>query len=1349
MNQIMFDNFTNQYSLSKTLRFELKPMGKDGKWLGEKEAENVFNDIIKKDREIKDAYDALKPVMDKIHEEVINKSLLSAEARKIDFSKYFKLYKNKSENMWTEEKRLCAQIGKTYNIGAKWIRDKAGTDSKGKSFFKKKTIDCLFENGLMKFIEKEQKNYTNERLSEARLKECLETFKGFFTYFSGYSQNRKNYYVVKEERATAIATRIVYENLPKFCDNCIQFSGGQSQKSNKKNGFSQEVSRKQEYLNVYKFLEKKNRITQIKDSRSGEMVEVCPINEKMFEITKFSECLAQNGLEEYNRIIGQYNLLINLYNQARNDDKDFKKLDKFKTLYKQIGCEKRKAFIFALRYATKAEQTKGEQDKTTDILNLEEMLENMRAAGQSCFGKISEKRDIRTVLDFVRWLRERSKENNWSGVYWSKAAVDKISNLYLANWHDITDRLQAALQNKTDKEKYRSVASYNKKREEPLKLNDAVELAGLFGLIDVARNSADWSKSFFRESILTDRESIIDERLSPGQNIMSLICADLETAAKAFCAETVKINAGAKTEKEIKIAEIKNYKDEDNKLALKEWLEQTKIITRTIKYFSVKESKIKGKSINSELANALEVLLQANDAPWDKWYDIVRNYLTQKPQDTAKKNKLKLNFANPQLLNGWSDGQEKNKSAIIIKKGNKYCLGLLKKRNLFDTSKKNNPVYISSNTEAGRLILKNLSFKTLAGKGFVSRYNEKYSDMSKRNTQEAINKLQALIKDNYVSKYPLLRQIAEKEYSDKRLFDEELKDLLIECYACDFKPINWNYVLQQTGNKNIYIFEIYTKDFSAKSTGKANLQTLYWEQVFRPDSFIQLCGGGKIFFRKKAVQDAEKIVHPAKQPILRRSDGQTVSVFNHEILKDKRFAEEKYLFHVPIKLNYQKPTPNTNYYKYEFNKKINEYLGKNSDVLFLGINRGEKNLIYYSLVDVDGNIIEQDSFNIINGKNYYTAIDEKARKRQESRKNWQEIGKINDLKNGYISLVVHELAKKILNKPTFIVLEYLSSEFKRGRQKIEKQVYQKFELALAKKLNYLVDKNAKIGELGSVVKALQLTPPAQTYQDIEGQKQFGIMLYARANYVSVTDPATGWRKTIYLKKGGAADIKKQISERFSDIGYQSGDYYFEYVDNAGKYWKLWSGQAGSSLERYRFKRGKDKNESIIESYNIKEMLDKLFINFAKNQSLLKQLKAGKTLTKFDDKNTAWESLRFAIDLIQQIRNSGDKNKGQADNFLLSPVRNNFGEHFDSRNYQEQENPGLPKDADANGAYNIARKGIIMYEHIKQHLMAGKQNSELDLFVRDEEWDLWLLDKKEWGKHLPDFAAKKQRQAGKK
>ncbi|HRO83764.1 MAG TPA: type V CRISPR-associated protein Cas12a/Cpf1 [Niabella sp.] len=1318
-------SFRNKYQLSKTLRFELKPIGSDGKRLSEEESNQLFQNILEQDRNIKEAYDALKPVMDSVHEDIITKSLTSEEARSIDFSFYFEEYKKgKAKKLDTFEKELRENIGVIFKqtiTSYKIIKTTKNKEEEKIVFEIKKNVPIAKAEIIDYLLEKNKDNI--------ELKKHIQKFKGFFGYFEGYNSNRANYYEYTKEAKSSVATRIVHENLPKFCDNAILFE-----------------KRKEEYESALQYLKENNRNTQIKDAKTKKMIEAVAITEELFLINRFNNCLSQQGIDEYNRIIGHYNLLLNLYNQAKKSEKDFKKLNEFTILYKQIGCgTKRELF----------EQIKDEDE-------LSKYIEKIVEAGKTHFEKQADE-SIPTVYKFTKWLKEN---DDWSGVYWSKSALGKISNQYLTNWHSIQTRIEDILKSKDKNDKeikvvLNAVATYKKGREEELKFNDAIELSGLFSILNQTTEE-NWLESFFKTSVLEDRKELLNKNLSPSENLLLLICADIEDNAKAFNDESQKILG------------IADYTSDDSIKDIKNWLDKTKAILWGVQYFSVKRNKIKGESINTELDNLITEIHRSEEAEWFDWYDLVRNYLSKKPQDDAKKNKLKLNFENSSLLGGWSDGQEKIKGAVLLKKGNAYFVGILNQRNIFDTEKDNNPIYNASDSNVGKLILRSIAFKTVAGKGFVSKYNEKYSEI--KTPSVAIKKLQEFIKENYVKKYPILKDVAEAQFSDKKVFDKAVQEALTECYECDFKPINWDVVLNAIATnkdnkkpelgKQLYLFEIYSKDFSENKgekskNSKVNLQTIYWEHLFDENSTIQLNGGGELFFRKKVdLKEEDKAVHSANEKINRRSDGKKESIFKHDIIKNKRFTENKFFFHVPIKVNYLAKTP----VQAKINETVNENFTQFPDIQFLGIDRGEKHLIYYSLLNAKGEMISQGHFDTINNKDYLQAINDAAEIRKKKQENWQQKGNISNLKDGYISLVIHEIIQKMKDgdgnyKPTFIILEDLNTGFKRNRQKFEQQVYQKFELALAKKLNYLVDKNVKdINQIGSVANALQLTPAVSNYQDIENRKQVGIMLYTRANYTSVTDPATGWRKTIYLKSGSEADIKKQIvgtkegkfeDGALSEIGFDGLDYFFIYTDkNTGKEWKLWSGKNGKSLKRYRFKRGNSKNESIIESIEVKPLLDKLFEKFDKSKSLKQQIENGIELQKVNE-YTAWETLRFAIDIIQQIRNSGDTNNKQDDNFLLSPIGNEQGEHFDSRLFEKQENPKSPKDADANGAYNIARKGIIMYEHIKQLgekwnrkvKIDGNDTIDLDLFVSDKEWDLWLTNRGEWKKNLKYFSSR--------
>ena len=1361
---------TNLYNLSKTLRFELKPEPETKQrfetWLNELNEVNDFTEAIKngnlfaKDNAIYKAYMALKPILDSIHEQFITIALQSDEAKKIDFSGYFEKYRNK-ESIEAEEKTLRSEIGKLYSIPAgKFVAEKVISKSKTK---KQELIDeedsadedskegkkkaesykILTDKSILTYIEQNIGLFAND-IPEDEIKKHLAVFNGFFTYFSGYNINRENYYTTKDEKSTAVATRIVHENLPCFCNNIIRFE-----------------ENRDTYIRIYDELKKINKELKIKTPDSEK--EADPITDEIFKIDYFSSCLSQSQIEDYNSIIGNCNFLINLYNQSHRKDSNFKKLSLFETLYKQIGCGKKKSLFLALLKDSEAELT-DEQRKRNEILSLEKMLSIISEKIEMVLNEKSEKSEISTIQDYLCYLKNCS---DWKGIYWNKTAVTSISNRFFMNWYDVTDKLQTI----------KSCATFDKKREEQFKLNDAVELEGLFSVLDSEK-----TENSFKQSVLEEYKEIIDLNDSTSKNLIRILCFNVEKSISYVLENKNKVLETKRSQKSF----VDSEKDNAYNSMVKDWLDAIINVFHFVRMFDVRENKVKGNILNSEIKGAVNLFLHNEDTPWFKWYDAVRNYLTKKPQDDVKDNMLKLNFDSSSLLGGWSDGQEKIKISTILKHNKDIFLCILKNKYIFDTSKEDNPIY-KADGDGSRLILRNLGFKTLAGKGFVSKYGISYGDMGKENPEKAIEALKEIIKEKYVQKYPALEKILNTNYSTKKEFDAEISEQLKECYICTFENIDWNLVLQKEKEGEIFLLKIWTKDFAEKSIGnKQNLQTMYWQNILTENSSHQLCAGAEIFMRKP-IENIKPYSHKANSIMLCKK-GVPDSIFRkikeiidknptatenelrelieknrinllgnleydlsklkfsryaHEIIKDKRFfGENKYFFYCPIKLNYSSKSYKEPKFGFsEVNTKVNDVIQQSEEIKYLGVDRGEKHLIYTCIVDKNGKIIDCSSQNTVNGTDYNQKLSEVAENRIQARKNWQTIGNISNLKEGYLSNVVHNIVKQTIKEPTYIVLEDLNTQMKQGRQKVEKQVYQKFEVALAKKLNFVVDKNAKENELASVGKALQLTPPISNYQDIENKKQFGVMLYTRANYTSVTDPVTGWRKTVYLKKGSEENTRKAILESFSEIAFDGKDYYFEYTEeHAGKTWRLYSGKDGKSLPRFQNNKKLENDKAIWEpeSVDLVSLLDELFKDFDKTKSLRMQIENSEhSLCKISTrKETAWDSLRYVIDIIQHIRNTGKIEKDS--NFLYSPVRDENGIHFDTR---EHDNTDLPKDADANGAYNIARKGIIMDAHIKQWKKDGEKKSDLDLFVSDEEWDLWLLDKNKWNEKLSFFASR--------
>ena len=141
----------------------------------------------------------------------------------------------------------------------------------------------------------------------------------------------------------------------------------------------------------------------------------------------------------------------------------------------------------------------------------------------------------------------------------------------------------------------------------------------------------------------------------------------------------------------------------------------------------------------------------------------------------------------------------------------------------------------------------------------------------------------------------------------------------------------------------------------------------------------------------------------------------------------------------------------------------------------IGIDRGERNLIYVSVIDTCGNIVEQKSFNIVNGYDYQIKLKQQEGARQIARKEWKEIGKIKEIKEGYLSLVIHEISKMVIKYNAIIAMEDLSYGFKKGRFKVERQVYQIVEFVDKHCLKLLVFKDKSITENGGLLKGYQLT----------------------------------------------------------------------------------------------------------------------------------------------------------------------------------------------------------------------------------------------------------------------------------
>ena len=466
-----------------------------------------------------------------------------------------------------------------------------------------------------------------------------------------------------------------------------------------------------------------------------------------------------------------------------------------------------------------------------------------------------------------------------------------------------------------------------------------------------------------------------------------------------------------------------------------------------------------------------------------------------------------------------------------------------------------------------------------------------------------------------------------------------------------------------------------------------------------------------MFFRKKSI-NVSSPTHPANKPIDNKNalNKKKQSTFEYDLIKDRRYSVDKFQFHVPLTLNFKsRGTGNINI-------DVREYIKESNDIHFIGIDRGERHLLYLCVIDGKGNIVEQYSLNeIINeykgnkySTDYHNLLQERDKKRLEERSSWQTIEGIKELKQGYLSQVVHKISQLVVKYNAIVILEDLNMGFKRGRQKVESSIYQQFEKALIDKLNYLVDKSKAPSEEGGLLRAYQLTSKFDSFQKMG--KQSGFLFYIPAWNTSKIDPVTGFVNLFDTRYDNVAK-SQAFFNKFDSIRYNEKKDWFEIsfdynnftakAEGTKTQWTLCT--YGTRIETFR---NVDKNSNWDnKEVNLTEKWKSLFDDYSiKYDSNLKDAIILQSSKEF------YVRLLHLMKLTLQMRNSIT---GTEVDYMISPVADANGKFFDSR----KSDSSLPENADANGAYNIARKGLWIAQQIRE----AEDLKKVKLAITNKEW----------------------------
>lgn len=258
---------------------------------------------------------------------------------------------------------------------------------------------------------------------------------------------------------------------------------------------------------------------------------------------------------------------------------------------------------------------------------------------------------------------------------------------------------------------------------------------------------------------------------------------------------------------------------------------------------------------------------------------------------------------------------------------------------------------------------------------------------------------------------------------------------------------------------------------------------------------------------------------------------------------------------------------------------------------------------------------------------------------------------------------------------------------------------------LIDKLNYYVDKKKNPDEPGGLLHALQLTNKFKSFKELG--KQSGCLFYIPAWNTSKIDPVTGF-VNLFDTRYTNADKARKFFNDFDNICYDSDKDWFEFAFDYNKFTNKAEGTRtqwtlctyGTRIRTFQnpAKLNKWDYEEIVLTDGFKKILKDADIDIHGN---LKE-----AICALKDKKIL-EPLMHLMTLLLQMRNSISNTDVD---YLLSPVADENGNFYDSRHCGNSH----PCDADANGAYNIARKGLWTIRQLQE-------SNRPNLAIKNKEW----------------------------
>jgi CRISPR-associated protein Cpf1 len=660
-------------------------------------------------------------------------------------------------------------------------------------------------------------------------KKLVEEFDNFTTYFTGFHENRRNMYSA-EDKSTAISFRLIHQNLPKFIDNMRVFD--KVRVSPVANHFS----------------------TMLSDNELGSILQVQNV-EDMFTLEYFNDTLTQKGIDVYNHLIGGFtmedggkkvkglNEYINLFNQtAKKEDR----LGKLKPLYKQILSDRLTASFIPEQFERDQEVLESTEKLFREI---DEYVLNKQASGEHSI------KELLTSLKDYDLYRIYLKND---------LSLTDISKKMFGNWSVFQMGVDRYFETHNPKGTKEKEEKYQERKDAFRKsfdsfsigfLNDCVQLLGDPYGIGI--------EEYFKQ---------LGELRSESNNIDNLFVQ----ISHSYQNIADLLNNPYAQEKDL--AQEKNDVEK-----IKTFLDSLKALQWFIKpLLGYGNESDKDENFYGEFTALWTTLDQITP-----FYNKVHNYMTRKPYSQEK---IKLNFENSTLLDGWDVNKETDNTSIILRKDGSYYLGIM--------DKKHNRIFRQGFNPDGKECYEKMEYKLLPGankmlpkvffsESRIKKFNptdtlmenyrnethKKGVNFNLRHCHELIEFFKLSIQKHEDWKNFGFCFTDTKKYSDLSDFYREVEH---QGYKITFRDIPIAFINKMVDEGKLYLFQIYNKDFSPNSKGTPNMHTLYWKMLFNSENLsdvvYKLNGQAEVFYRKSSIKEKNIYIHKRDQPLNNKNE---------------------------------------------------------------------------------------------------------------------------------------------------------------------------------------------------------------------------------------------------------------------------------------------------------------------------------------------------------------------------------------------------------------------------------------------------------------------------------------------